>query len=104
MIASLIALGLAAATAPAAAPPAEKSQAQADPLLVVNPDGSWTITRAIEEPEPELAGAAETLVEHPDFDAWPYTSDAQRDEELEQQAEDAFEDAIEAARRDEVPN
>ena len=102
MLAALIALGLAAGAAPAAPPP-EKSQSQGEPILVRNADGSWTITRAIEEPAPELSVATDALLmDEPDFVA--DAREALRDDELELQAEDAFEDAIEAARRDEVPD
>jgi hypothetical protein len=102
MLAALIALGLAAVPAPAAPPP-EKAQPQAEPLIVRNADGSWTITRAIEEPAPQLSLATDALlIDEPDFAAAP--REALRDEEIDQQAEDAFEEAVEAARRDEVPD
>ena len=101
MLAALIALGLAAAPTPTA--PTEKSQAQAEPILVRNADGSWTITRAIEEPAPELSFATDALLmDEPDFVA--DAREALWDDELDLQAEEAFEDAIEAARRDEVPD
>ena len=100
MFASLFALGLAAAAAPAA--PAQP-KAQAEPLLVANADGSWTITRTIEEPAPALSFATdELLTDEPDLAADPRES--LREDELEMQVEDAFEDAVDAARRDEVPN
>ena len=100
MLASLIALGVAAAAAPATAP---QPKAQAEPLLVANADGSWTITRTIEEPAPTLSFATdELLVDEPEFVADPRES--LRDDELEMQAEDAFEDVVDAARRDEVPD
>ena len=103
MHASLIALGLAAVAAPAGAPPAEK--AQAAPLLVAHADGSWEITRAIEEEAPLLAFATDDLlVDEPDFGFGPLTRDALREAELDEQAEDAFEEAIDAARRDELPD
>ena len=102
MLATLIALGLAAGAAPAT-PPTEKAQPQAEPLIVRNADGSWTITRAIEEPAPQLSFATDALlIDEPDFVA--DAREALRDQALDSQAEDAFEDAIEAARRDEVPN
>ena len=107
MIASLIALGLTAVAAPAAVPPAEKAQApaQAAPLLVAHADGSWEITRAIEEEAPALAFATDDLLtDEPDFGSGPLTRDALREAELDEQAEDAFEEAIDAARRDERPD
>jgi hypothetical protein len=59
--------------------------------------------RPVLEPPPELSFATDALVmDEPDFVA--DAREALRDDELDLEAEEAFEDAIEAARRDEVPD
>jgi hypothetical protein len=95
----ILAAALAAAAA-APAPPPETPPGEAAPLLVAHADGSWTITREIREEPPMLEIASDFLLVD-----WTGADDrdAMRAGEEERQADEAFEEAIEAARRDERP-
>ena len=108
----LAAFGLAALLA---APAAE------GPALVAHADGSWTVARELrEQPLPRLELATDALVIDEDplrpavaplryddalYDELRLRRGDHRDrDELEREAEDAFEEAIDAARSDERPD
>ena len=90
----------AALAAPAATEPAKAPQPEASPALVANADGSWTITRELGEAPPRLEVDDSLLLDDTIEDA----RDAMRAAEEERRADEAFEDAIDAARRDERPD
>ena len=82
------------------------TQAEA-PLLVAQADGSWTITRAIHEAPAALEAAADALLDA-DVEDLRFAGEAEAREdlrliELEDQLERAFEEAVDKARADELP-
>ena len=105
-IRTALALAFVFAAGPLAAAAPEAAQApETEPTLVAHADGSWTITRPIDEEPPPLALATDGLLaDEPDSRAVRDPREAMHEEETDREAEEAFEDSIEAMRRGEDPD
>jgi len=99
LAAPILFLAILAANGSAAA-----DQANSEPVLRANADGSWTITRAIDEEPAPLAVATRGLVI--DEEEWAEAQDAERgaaEAKDEAAVQRLFEEAVDSARREEPP-
>lgn len=90
-------IAAAAAALAAAAQPA----AEVPSPIVANADGSWTIIRDIEEPPVSLAQLTRGLIEAEEAieaETWNSERERMRDAEADEMIQQAFEEAIDAAR------
>ena len=88
-----LALALAAAASSGAA--GQPASSAESPALVAHADGSWEVARAIEEEPWAVELATDGLITD---DELAEDRDAIRAAGLDEQAEDAFEDAVDGAR------